>query len=220
MAAGPPAALRLEGRGAASAAELPGAHPPDPQLRRCLLTAVVAMAPAACSAVLAHPSQAALRRTTMTARSVEGRRIEATAIGSGDNAVLLIGGIHGNEASSVRLVGRFKRWASRRWRPPPGCSAGRLTGRQSGRARARHPKERRPCRPEPELSRARLGHATPPQGRQSRTAASLRTRNAIHRKADQALPSEADRLGSRPVPSGQHRWPGNAFRPGHAPLQP
>ena len=90
-------------------------------LPRCLLAAFVTLAPAACSAALPHPSQAALRRTTMTARSVDGRRIEATAIGSGDNAVLLIGGIHGNEASSVRLVGRFKRWALRRWRPPPGC---------------------------------------------------------------------------------------------------
>lgn len=90
-------------------------------LRRCLLTAAVMMAPAACSTVLTGPSQAALRHTTTTARSVDGRRIEAVAIGSGDNSVLLIGGIHGNEPSGVRLVGRFKRWAERHWTPPPGC---------------------------------------------------------------------------------------------------
>lgn len=46
----------------------------------------------------------------MTARSVEGRPIRAYAFGSGSQVVLFLGGMHGNEPSSVRLMRHLTRW--------------------------------------------------------------------------------------------------------------
>jgi len=57
----------------------------------------------------------------MTARTVEGRLIKAYVLGSGPRSLLVMGGVHGNETSSVALIRHFEQWVSHYRLPPSDC---------------------------------------------------------------------------------------------------
>lgn len=58
----------------------------------------------------ANLTKAETPHQTLTGHSVDGRTITAEVFGHGSKAVLLIGGMHGNEPSGARLVEHFQRW--------------------------------------------------------------------------------------------------------------
>lgn len=70
---------------------------------------------------LVAPSLAAQPESKLVGHSVQHRAIPAFIFGNGPKSVLVIGGIHGNEPSSVRFIGHFEHWASRHWTPPADC---------------------------------------------------------------------------------------------------
>ncbi|MEX6509212.1 DUF2817 domain-containing protein [Jiella sp. M17.18] len=62
------------------------------------------------SVLITNPAEAATSGRQLNARSVDGRSITANIFGDGASAVLMIGGIHGNEPSGARLVAHVRRW--------------------------------------------------------------------------------------------------------------
>jgi protein MpaA len=109
----------------------------------------------------------------------EGRPIRGRRFGGAGPALLVFGGIHGDEPASVEALIELARAASPRARPP----ARRLAAarRQSRRRRARQQELGARRRPESQLPRALVLHR--PRARLlSRPGAAVRTRDARHRR--------------------------------------
>ncbi len=89
-------------------------HRPTIEAVRHLAFRAASMAAAIVISFATNPVKAETPHQTLTGRSVDGRTIAAEVFGHGEKAVLLIGGIHGNEPSGARLVEHFQQWLAAR----------------------------------------------------------------------------------------------------------
>lgn len=99
---------------------------PHKTARRLLLAALIATLPLQMECLQPAIAARSLRtllprpaRRILLGRSVQHREILALVFGKGSNVILVLGGVHGNEPSSVTLVGHLARWMTNSWTAPP-----------------------------------------------------------------------------------------------------